>query len=192
MRYLKYFEAAKERPEDRMIEYQDDIIDVLSKYHDQYDDSLSKQIDEIIWDSEDATNRFDEIGKIDDECIRILINDLKGSWDRNINKLLDVYYDCRGVIKSEKGNIMQDLKEIFNDYEFVGKVRTSKSSDRGDDRYVVNIESDDILLKLDFNEIINRVKQITGLENISYSGTKDSISIEFYKELEKSEDEDED
>ncbi len=190
MKYLKHFES-KETPEDLMVEYQDDIINVLSTYYNKYDDNLTQQIDELLWNCEEANERNDDIGGIDAECIRIIIDDLKGTWDRNINKMLDIYYDCRAILKSEKGDLMQDIKEIFADYEFVGKVRVKKSADRGDDRYTIDIDAQDVLLKLDFNEIINRVKDITGLEKISYQGSKDSIKLEFYKEYESS-DEDED
>lgn len=189
MKYLKHFES-RQRPESLMIEYQDDIINVLSKYHERYDDNLTQQIDELLWECEEASERYDEIGTIDSECIRIIIENLKGAWDRHIQKLLDIYYDCRGVIKSESSDLMQDIKDIFADYEFIGKVNVRKSADRGDDRYVIDLNADDVLLKLDFNEVISRIKQITGLENISYNGTKDSIRIEFYKDYENSDDDD--
>lgn len=190
MRYLKYFES-KETPESLMIEYKDDIIDVLSRYYINYEDNLTSELEEIVWDcGEEVSERFDNTGTIDSECIRMVIDNLYGSWSKNIQKLLDLYYDCRGVMKAESGDIIQDIKEIFADYEFIGKVKVAKSSNRNDDRYIIDIDSVDVLIKLDFNEIINKVKNITGLENIEYQGSKDSIRLEFYKEHESTDDED--
>jgi len=189
MKYLKHFES-KETPESLMLEYKDDIIDVLSRYYSNYEDELTSQLEEIIWDcGQEVSDRLDNTGTIDSETIRMAIDSLEGSWSRSIQKLLDLYYDCRGVMKAEKGDIIQDIREIFADYEFIGKVKVGKSSNRNDDRYIIDINSDDVLLKLDFNEIINRVKSITGLENIDYQGTKDSIRMEFYKERESTEEE---
>lgn len=189
MKYLKHFES-KETPESLMLEYKDDIIDVLSRYYSNYEDELTSQLEEIIWDcGQEVSDRLDNNGTIDSETIRMAIDSLEGSWSRSIQKLLDLYYDCRGVMKAEKGDLIQDIREIFADYEFIGKVKVGKSSNRNDDRYIIDINSDDVLLKLDFSEIINRVKSITGLENIDYQGTKDSIRMEFYKERESTEEE---
>lgn len=43
----------------------------------------------------------------------------------------------------------------------------------------------DVLINMDFQEVINRVKSIIGIENINYSGNQDHIKLEFYREIEE-------
>lgn len=184
MRYLKYFESNSHQK--KLEEYWDDIIKVLSKYSNEYDDTLSHRITELIWSySGEAADRMEEIGKIDEECIRILLNDVLGPSSRPINDVLETYYDCLPYIKSHSDDIVSDLNDIFADYDFKGRYTINKSSDKGDERYIIDIYMNDVLINMDFQEVINRVKSIIGIENINYSGNQDHIKLEFYREIEE-------
>lgn len=182
MKYIKYFESSNQQK--NLEKYWDDIIRVLSKYSNEYNDSISHRISELLWSySSEASDRMDDIGKIDEECIRMLLNDVSGTWGRSINDILETYYDCLPNIASHSDDVVSDLKDIFADYDINGKYTISKSSDRNDERYIIDINMKDVLLNLDFHEVINRVKSIIGIENINYSGSQDHIKLEFYREI---------
>lgn len=193
MRYLKRFESSNSHytSQEKLEEYSDDIIKVLSKYSNEFNDSLSHKITELIWSySGSAADRMEDIGGIDEECIRMLLNDVLGSNLkpinlRPINDVLETYYDCLSHIKSNSDDIIYDMKDIFADYDFNGNYTISRSSDKGDERYIIDIYMNDVLINIDFKEVIDRVKSIIGIENINYSGNQNHIKLEFFRDIEE-------
>ena len=77
------------------------------------------------------------------------------------------------------------MKEIFLDYSDDGEISISKTSKFNDERYEVRLELKDLFLKINFEEVIGRVKEFIGLEEYHVSATKDLITMEFYKPLSK-------
>lgn len=184
MKYIKYFEARNFHEE--VETDKEDIIKILTQYVKDYSDYLTTKLYELMWSvSAEASDREDEFG-MDGECVRMIVNDVFNQ--RDCETLLNIYYDMNGILNGGGPEVIQDLNDIFADYNFNKEVKISRSSDRGDERYVIDINSKDIILKIDFIEIINRVKQLTGIEDVSYDGTKDHITLEFYRKAVKSDD----
>lgn len=194
MKYIKYFEA-KETPFELLNKYEEDIIKVLSKYYATHSADLCDQIDELIWSSSSNTaDRFDDAGEAPEEafleeCFRLLINDIKLGSVRDINKLLDIYYDCRTFVKLVSEDLTQKLQEIFYEYSDDAKsFRILKLSKYNDDRYKVYIEMKDIFLNISFEEVFGRIKDL-GFENYSVNGVKngndENMNLEFWRPLSK-------
>jgi hypothetical protein len=200
MKYIKYFEArlfnkAKETDYDLIEKYEEDIIKVLSKYYATHTADLCDQIDELIWDSsEDAAERFEDNGNniADEECIRLLVNDIKrggATYNRNAEKLIEIYYDCRPFVKLVSEDLTHKLQEIFYDYSDDAKAfRILKTSKFNDDRYEVHIAMKDIFFKINFEEVFGRIKDL-GFESYSVNGVKngstENMNLEFWKPLTK-------
>ncbi len=177
MKYLKYFESISASQAQKEInDNKEDIIRVLLKYYHEYNDNLTNRIDEFIW----STDMGDD--EVDLNCIRTLVDNMAESWGRTIMDFVEVYYDCRGVINAESRDMIQDLNDIFADYDSMGTFKIKKSSDRKDSRYIIDIHIEDILKKIDFIEIINRVEQLTEFRNISYQGSNNHMTIEFHND----------
>lgn len=189
MRYLKYFES-KETPYELLDKYEDDIIKVLSKYYKTHTADICDQIDELIWNSsEDAAERLDDIETVDEECVRLLVNDLKSGGTRNVENLLDIYYDCIPFVKNISEDLTYKLQEIFYDYSDDAKAfRILKTSKFNDDRYEVHIAMKDIFFKINFEEVFGRIKDL-GFESYSVNGVKngssENMNLEFWKPLSK-------
>jgi len=186
MRYLKKFNESSYHDNMKEISSnKEDIISTLSKYCKEYDDGNVSSLIELMWGaSADAADRYDMLEEIDEECIRMIIDDIIGSpYTNNVQSLLNIYYDCSGVRDGDQKTIIEDLHDIFIDYNFDKKLRIYKSADHNDNRYVVEINESNIITKIDFIELINRVKDVTAFEKMSYSGSTDHIKIEFYKPL---------
>lgn len=191
MKYIKYFEA-KETDYDLIEKYEEDIIKVLSKYYATHSADLCDEIDELIWNSsEDAAERFEDNGNniADEECIRLLVNDIKRGGARNAGRLLEIYYDCRPFVKLVSEDLTQKLQEIFYDYSDDAKAfRILKTSKFNDDRYEVHISMKDIFFKISFEEVFGRIKDL-GFENYSVNGVKngssENMNLEFWKPLSK-------
>lgn len=191
MKYIKYFESISHSKD--LQEYRDDVIKVLTKYCKEHDDKLSYELEKLMWEFSDTDDRYNSIGVIDEECIRMLIdNALENStgWnDKLVGQLLDIYYDCRSSNTEE--SLIDQIEEIFADYKDEGMiVKVSKSSDKGDDRYVISINTGDdieILTKISFGEVINRIKDI-GLPHLNFIGTNNHIRLEFWKEYHEDDD----
>jgi len=184
MKYIKYFES--KTPNEEIKENRDNIIKVLSEYAKLYnDDSLVSEMFELIWsESEEAGNRVEDNGnEIDEESIRLLVDDIIDSsiWGRTMQKLLDIYYDCNYVLSHNDDSVVDNIKDIFAEYFDDNKAKFYKTSDKNDNRYIVLIDQIDVLLTLDFKEIINRVNNIVGLKYMSYSGVADQIKFEFHE-----------
>lgn len=78
------------------------------------------------------------------------------------------------------------MKEIFLDYsDDGGEISISKSSKFNDERYEVRLKLKDVFLKINFEEVIGRVKEFMGIEDYHITGTKDLITILFWKPLPK-------
>jgi len=189
MKYIKYFEA-KETTYELLDKYEEDIIKVLSKYYSTHTADLCDQIDELIWNSsEDAAERLEDIEVVDEECVRMLVNDLKSGGTRNIETLLDIYYDCRPFVKLVSEDLTHKLQEIFYDYSDDAKAfRILKTSKFNDDRYEVHIAMKDIFFKINFEEVFGRIKDL-GFESYSVNGVKngstENMNLEFWKPLTK-------
>lgn len=191
MKYIKYFEAAKETANDRMLEYADDIVKVLVKYYSTHTGDLCDKIDDIVWNSS-AGDEFEETDReLTEEIVRTVISDLEGDWERNIENLLDVYYDCRKYVKNINEDDLESIKEIFAEYSDSGKINISKTSRLSDDRYSVVITMKDVFFNINFEEVFGRIKDL-GFENYHVDGIKngyvESMTIEFWKKLEGDED----
>ena len=193
MRFLKYFEAAtymggSATPDELMVKYADDIVRVLPLYYNSHStDSLHNQIDELIWDCREADRLRGDAEVLTEEVVRQLIEDLTGNF-YEIDNLLNVYYDCIPFVKLVNKNLVEDIKEVFLEYSDMGQVEVSKTSRLNDDRYSVNMYIKDILFKINFEEVLNRIKEL-GFEHYSIecvkNGYTESMTIEFWKPLPK-------
>jgi len=187
MRFLKYFEAKAEDPKERLIKYADDIVKVITTYYSTHTGDLCEQIDEILWNTSNVDlDGWENDGVLTEEMMRGVVEDYKGSWDREIEKLLDVYYDCKHFVKYVNKDLVEDIKEIFLDYSDMGKVEVSKTSKFNDDRYSVTIYMKDIFFKINFEEVFGRIKEL-GFESYHVDGIKngssENMTIEFWKPL---------
>jgi len=193
MRFLKYFEAKAEDPKEKLIEYADDIVKVITTYYSNHTGDLCEQIDEILWNTSNVDlDGWENDGVLTEEMMRGVVEDYKGSWDREIEKLLDVYYDCRHFVKYVNKDLVEDIKEIFLDYSDMGKVEVSKTSKFNDDRYSVTIYMKDIFFKINFEEVFGRIKEL-GFESYHVDGIKngssENMTIDFWKPLPDEDDE---
>ena len=123
--------------------------------------------------------------------MRGVVEDYKGAWNREIEKLLDVYYDCIPFVKSLSKDLVEDIKEVFLEYSDMGQVEVSKTSRLNDDRYSIKMNIKDIFFKINFEEVFGRIKEL-GFESYSVNGVKngslENMTIEFWKPLTKKED----
>ena len=193
MRFLKYFEAKAEDPKERLIKYADDIVKVITTYYSTHTGDLCEQIDEILWNTSNVDlDGWENDGVLTEEMMRGVVEDYKGSWDREIEKLLDVYYDCKHFVKYVNKDLVEDIKEIFLDYSDMGKVEVSKTSKFNDDRYSVTIYMKDIFFKINFEEVFGRIKEL-GFESYHVDGIKngssENMTIDFWKPLPDEDDE---
>jgi len=187
MRFLKYFEAKAEDPKERLIEYADDIVKVITTYYSTHTGDLCDQIDEILWNTSNVDlDGWEADGVLTEEMMRGVVEDYKGAWGREIEKLLDVYYDCKHFVKYVNKDLVEDIKEIFLEYSDMGKVEVSKTSKFNDDRYSVTIYMKDIFFKINFEEVFGRIKEL-GFESYHVDGVKngssENMTIEFWKPL---------
>jgi hypothetical protein len=174
MRFLKYFES-KESPQELLVKYADDIVRVLPLYYNSHStDSIHYQIDELIWECREADRLRGDDEVLNEEVVRQLIEDLRGKF-REIDKLLNVYYDCLPHVKRIDPNIEKDIEEIFLEYSDMGNVRVSKVSYFNDNRYAVRIEMKDVFLKINFEEVFGRIKEL-GFESYHVEGSKNGSS----------------
>ena len=186
MRYLKYFES-RETSQEKLIEYADDIVKVITTYYSTHTGDLCDQIDEILWNTSNVDlDGWENDGVLTEEMMRGVVEDYKGAWSREIEKLLDVYYDCRHFVKHVNKDLVEDIKEVFLEYSDMGQVEVSKTSRLNDDRYSVNMYIKDILFKINFEEVLDRIKEL-GFEHYSIecvkNGYTESMTIEFWKPL---------
>ena len=188
MKYLKYFES-RETPKELLEKYADDIVKVITTYYATHTGDLCEKIDEILWNTSNVElDAWENDGVLTEEMMRGVIEDYKGAWTREIENLLDVYYDCIPFVKLVNKNLVEDIKEVFLEYSDMGKVEVSKTSRLNDDRYAVNIYIKDVFLNVNFAEVFDRIKDL-GFENYSVNGVKngyvESMTIEFWKPLTK-------
>ena len=188
MRFLKYFEAKDFYiPKERLIEYADDIVKVITTYYSTHTGDLCNQIDEILWNTSNVDlDGWEADGVLTEEMMREVVEDYKGAWTKEIEKLLDVYYDCKPFVDSLNKDLVEDIKEIFLDYSDMGKVEVSKTSKFNDDRYSVTIYMKDIFFKINFEEVFGRIKEL-GFESYHVDGIKngssENMTIDFWKPL---------
>ena len=192
MKFLKKFEAKSEDSKEKLIEYADDIVKVITTYYSTHTGDLCDQIDEILWNTSNVDlDGWENDGVLTEEMMRGVVEDYKGAWSREIEKLLDVYYDCRHFVKHVNKDLVEDIKEVFLEYSDMGKVEVSKTSRLNDDRYSVKIYIKDILFKINFEEVLDRIKEL-GFEHYYIESVKngyiESMTIEFWKPLPKDED----
>ena len=192
MKFLKKFEAKSEDSKEKLIEYADDIVKVITTYYSTHTGDLCDQIDEILWNTSNVDlDGWENDGVLTEEMMRGVVEDYKGAWSREIEKLLDVYYDCRHFVKHVNKDLVEDIKEVFLEYSDMGKVEVSKTSRLNDDRYSVKIIMKDILFKINFEEVLDRIKEL-GFEHYYIESVKngyiESMTIEFWKPLPKDED----
>jgi hypothetical protein len=193
MKFLKKFEAKSEDPKEKLIEYADDIVKVITTYYSTHTGDLCDQIDEILWNTSNVDlDGWENDGVLTEEMMRGVVEDYKGAWAREIEKLLDVYYDCRHFVKHVNKDLVEDIKEVFLEYSDMGQVEVSKTSKFNDDRYSVMIRMKDIFFQINFEEVFGRIKDL-GFESYSVNGVKngslENMTIEFWKPLPKDDDE---
>jgi hypothetical protein len=193
MKFLKKFEAKSEDSKEKLIEYADDIVKVITTYYSTHTGDLCDQIDEILWNTSNVDlHGWEADGVLTEEMMRGVVEDYKGTWDREIEKLLDVYYDCKHFVKYVNKDLVEDIKEIFLDYSDMGKVEVSKTSKFNDDRYSVTIYMKDIFFKINFEEVFGRIKEL-GFESYHVDGIKngssENMTIDFWKPLPDEDDE---
>jgi hypothetical protein len=192
MKFLKKFEAKSEDSKEKLIEYADDIVKVITTYYSTHTGDLCDQIDEILWNTSNVDlHGWENDGVLTEEMMREVVEDYKGAWSREIEKLLDVYYDCRHFVKHVNKDLVEDIKEVFLEYSDMGKVEVSKTSKFNDDRYSVTIYMKDIFFKINFEEVFGRIKEL-GFESYHVDGIKngssENMTIDFWKPLPKDED----
>ena len=188
MRFLKYFEA-KETPEELILKYANDIVKVITTYYSTHTGDLCNQIDEILWNTSNVDlDGWENDGVLTEEMMRGVIEYYKGAMSREIEKLLDVYYDCIPFVKNLSKDLVEDIKEVFLEYSDMGKVEVSKTSLFNDDRYSVTIYMKDIFFKINFEEVFGRIKEL-GFESYHVDGVKngssENMTISFWKPLPK-------
>lgn len=194
MKFLKKFEAKSEDPKEKLIEYADDIVKVITTYYSTHTGDLCDQIDEILWNTSNVDlDGWENDGVLTEEMMRGVVEDYKGaSLPRLIDNLLNVYYDCRHFVKHVNKDLVEDIKEVFLEYSDMGQVEVSKTSKFNDDRYSVMIRMKDIFFQINFEEVFGRIKEL-GFESYSVNGVKngslESMTIEFWKPLPKDDDE---
>jgi hypothetical protein len=193
MKFLKKFEAKSEDPKEKLIEYADDIVKVITTYYSTHTGDLCDQIDEILWNTSNVDlHGWENDGVLTEEMMREVVEDYKGAWSREIEKLLDVYYDCRHFVKHVNKDLVEDIKEVFLEYSDMGQVEVSKTSKFNDDRYSVMIRMKDIFFQINFEEVFGRIKDL-GFESYSVNGVKngslENMTIEFWKPLPNEDDE---
>jgi hypothetical protein len=193
MKFLKKFEAKSEDPKEKLIEYADDIVKVITTYYSTHTGDLCDQIDEILWNTSNVDlDGWENDGVLTEEMMRGVVEDYKGAWAREIEKLLDVYYDCRHFVKHVNKDLVEDIKEVFLEYSDMGQVEVSKTSKFNDDRYSVMIRMKDIFFQINFEEVFGRIKDL-GFESYSVNGVKngslENMTIEFWKPLPNEDDE---
>jgi len=188
MRFLKYFES-KETPQELLVKYADDIAKVLTTYYSTHTGDLCEQIDEIIYSNANDTDEFVNFeynGEVTEYLMNQIISNLQGT--RDIDNLLNVYYDCIPFVKLSNVDLKKDIEEVFLEYSDMGIVKVAKSSKFSDDRYEVSISVKDIFFHINFEEVFGRIKDL-GFENYSVNGVKNGSSeymkIEFWKPLPK-------
>jgi hypothetical protein len=193
MKFLKKFEAKSEDPKEKLIEYADDIVKVITTYYSTHTGDLCDQIDQILWNTSNVDlDGWENDGVLTEEMMRGVVEDYKGAWAREIEKLLDVYYDCRHFVKHVNKDLVEDIKEVFLEYSDMGQVEVSKTSKFNDDRYSVMIRMKDIFFQINFEEVFGRIKEL-GFESYHVDGVKngssESMNISFWKPLPKDDDE---
>ena len=193
MKFLKKFEAKSEDSKEKLIEYADDIVKVITTYYSTHTGDLCEQIDEILWNTSNVDlHGWENDGVLTEEMMREVVEDYKGAWSREIEKLLDVYYDCRHFVKHVNKDLVEDIKEVFLEYSDMGKVEVSKTSKFNDDRYSVTIYMKDIFFKINFEEVFGRIKEL-GFESYHVDGIKngssENMTIDFWKPLPDEDDE---
>jgi hypothetical protein len=182
MRYLKYFESKENTPLEELNQDFEDIVKVLTKYYKTHNDHICSEIEEIIWNTS-AGDELDETGVVTEDLMRQALEDYKSASNRDITKLLDTYYDCYIYVKNLNEDLTESIEEIFYEYtDSVNDHRISKTSHEHDDRYTIYIPKKNILLNINFNEIIKRMEDL-GFIDYLVKASNEHISIEFWRKL---------
>jgi hypothetical protein len=185
MRFLKYFES-KETPQELLVKYADDIARVLTTYYSTHTGDLCEQIDEIIYSNSSVSFAFEYNGEVTEYLMNQIISNLQGT--RDIDNLLNVYYDCIPFVKLSNVDLKKDIEEVFLEYSDMGIVKVAKSSKFSDDRYEVSISVKYIFFHINFEEVFGRINDL-GFESYHVDGVKNGSSeymkIEFWKPLTK-------
>lgn len=183
LKYLKFFESYR----GTVSVNRDLFIKVLSDYSSVYDDGLVTQLEELGFESsdviadmiEDSLNNGDRISL---EAITLLVDEISsGNSERNASKLQDIYNECEYHLNNSTVDVIDNLKDIFSEYVDDKKAMIYKTGDKSDNRCVVLIKQVDVLLNIDFDEVLNRVKEFVNLQHMEYVGSKDRIKFEFYE-----------
>ena len=188
MKYLKPFFEAKDILSE-LKGNKDDIIRVFFEYSKLYIDGNTEALYEFIYNvseeyiSIEQMNEFYDNYNLTKEMVTSMVDfyiDNPGIR-REIDNLLNLYYDCNYALGKNSNDIVDNIRDIFAEYLDDKKASFYKSSDKYDNRYIVEIKQDDILKTLDFNEIMGRLDDLVGLPQINYSGNNHFIKFEFFE-----------
>ena len=128
-------------------------------------------------------NELEQTGKLSKEIVTSMVDfyiDNPGIR-REIENLLNLYYDCNYALSKNSDDVVDNIRDIFSEYLDDKKATFYKTLDRWDNRYIIEIKQDNILKSLDFNEIMGRIEEFVGLEQINYSGNNHFIKFEFFE-----------
>lgn len=191
MKYLKpFFESFSYIEE--LSDNRDDVIRVFTEYSDLYNDSNTERLWEFAWDitSGDITEyEIESADKMNNHIITAIVDDIiSHNNERSSRSLMELYYDCNYSLGKNSSEIVDNIRDIFAEYLDDKKASFYKTSDKYDNRYVVEISQDNILKTLDFNEIMGRLDDLVGLPKINYSGNNHFIKFEFFESWPEEED----
>ncbi len=181
MMYIKpFFESISYINE--LVNDRDEIIQVLTNYCKLYADSTTEKIWEIIWDFVDEDIDLESLDIITSEVITNMVDNLiRSSRERECRVLIELYYDCCGSMENDNSEVIENIKDIFSDYLDDKKVGSFyKTSDKSDNRYVIEIKKENIMTSIDFNEIMGRIDDFVKVDGFDYYGNRNFIKFEFY------------
>jgi hypothetical protein len=184
MKYLKpFFESFSYI--DELSEHRDDVIRVFTEYSELYIDSNTERLWEFAWDitSDDITEEeIESADKMTNRIVTAIVDDIiSHNNERSSRSLMELYYDCNYALGKNSIDVVDNIRDIFAEYLDDKKASFYKSSDKYDNRYIVEIKQDDILKTLDFNEIMGRIDDLVGLPQVNYSGNNHFIKFEFFE-----------
>jgi hypothetical protein len=181
MKHLKKFFESNDLIVKELRDNREQIAKDLLKYSQSYRDMNTSQIEEFIWSSSFG-DEYGATGEITYDMMLGLIEEIEDGWVREQDKFLDLWHECSELLTDLDEETTNKLKEILLEYSDIGKVEIVKSAGSGEQEWEVLIQtSSEILLTLDFHEVISRIKEFTGIKSYSFRGNKNHIKFQFSK-----------
>lgn len=181
MKHLRKFLESNDLIVKELRDNKEQIAKDLLKYHQSYNDMNTSEIDEFIWSSSFG-DEYGATGEITYDMMLGVVEEMESAWMREQHKFLDLWHECRELLTDLDEETTDKLKEILLEYSDIGKVEIHKSTSSGEQEWEVLIKtSSEILLTLDFHEVISRIKEFTGIKSYSFSGSENQIKFQFSK-----------